>query len=295
VVHREVTRLDARQVEERHRDAVAERRVVCTPAADGMAELWARLPADAAAGLMTALDALASDPTLPDPTEFALPDQGIDDRTADQRRADALTLLGNRVLHRGAEAVATGQAGTGMLGVGSWQGQRPTVQVTVALSTLLDLDQQPGELDRHGPIPASLARRIAADPTGTWRRLITDDYGQLLDYGRHIYRPPANLRDHVITRDQTCRTPGCHRPARRCQLDHVRPWAQGGHTSDRDLQARCSRHHHLRHDAGWQVKRTDTGSTEWTAPTGHPYTKPPAQLPIDHTTDPPRRSDQGGQ
>jgi hypothetical protein len=68
---------------------------------------------------------------------------------------------------------------------------------------------------------------------------------------------------------------------------HLQPWSKGGDTSDRDLQARCSRHHHLRHDAGWHVTRTETGATTWTTPTGHRYTKPPAQLPIDHTTDPP--------
>jgi len=43
------------------------------------------------------------------------------------------------------------------------------VHVTVALSTLLGLDEQPGELAGHGPIPAVLARRLAADPTGMFR------------------------------------------------------------------------------------------------------------------------------
>jgi Domain of unknown function (DUF222) len=283
-VHREVARVDARAAEERHQDAVAERRVVCTAVEDGMAELWARLPADAAAGLMTALDALAADPALPDPTEYGLPDQGVDARTADQRRADALTLLATQVLHHGADGVA------GIASVGSWQGQRPSVQVTVALSTLLGLDDQPGDLDRHGPIPASLVRRLAGDPTGTWRRLVTDEDGQLLDYGRHVYRPPANLRDHVIARDGTCRMPGCHRPARRSQLDHLEPWAAAGRHGDTtadNLHAVCGRHHHLKHKAGWQVTRTDTGETDWTSPTGHRYSKPAAQLPIDHTADPP--------
>jgi hypothetical protein len=86
-------------------------------------------------------------------------------------------------------------------------GLRPSVQVTVALSTLLGLDEQPGELAGSGPIPASVARRIAADETGTWRRLITDERGHLLDYGRTTYRPPKDLADHVIARDRTCRHP----------------------------------------------------------------------------------------
>src|SRR5580692_1310765 len=69
-VHRAVATLDARRVEQRHQDAVAQRRVVLTPVADGMTELWALLPAVAATSLITALDALAGDPTLTDPTEI---------------------------------------------------------------------------------------------------------------------------------------------------------------------------------------------------------------------------------
>ena len=89
---------------------------------------------------------------------------------------------------------------------------RPAIQVTVAASTLLGLDEQPGELAGHGPIPASVARRLAADPTGTWRRLLTDPAtNTLLDYGRTTYRPPKDLTDHVIARDQTCTFPGCAR------------------------------------------------------------------------------------
>src|SRR6201996_5663138 len=97
-----------------------------------------------------------------------------DGRSMDQRRADALTEL---ALHGLNDPHLTTE-----------HGARPTVQVTVALSTLLGGDEQPGELAGHGPIPASVARRIAADPTGTWRRLITDPHsGHLLDYGTTRY------------------------------------------------------------------------------------------------------------
>jgi hypothetical protein len=60
-------------------------------------------------------------------------------------------------------------------------GLRPSVQVIVALSTLLGLDEQPGELAGSGPIPAAVARRIAADETGTRRRLLPDERGHLVD------------------------------------------------------------------------------------------------------------------
>jgi hypothetical protein len=92
-------------------------------------------------------------------------------------------------------------------------GLRPSVQVTVALSTLLGLDEQPGELSGSGPIPAAVARRIAADETGTWRRLLTDERAHLVDYGRTTYRPPKDLAEHVIARDRTCRYPHCNRQA----------------------------------------------------------------------------------
>jgi uncharacterized protein DUF222 len=137
-----------------------------------------------------------------------------DARTADQRRADALIDVFAPVL--------------GEPDLPEQHGQRPAINVTVSLGTLLGCDEQPAHLDGHGPITAALARRLAADPTGTWRRLVTDDTGQLLDYARRTYRPPANLTDHVIARDHTCTFPGCRRPARLCDLDHAEPWGNRG-------------------------------------------------------------------
>jgi Domain of unknown function (DUF222)/HNH endonuclease len=155
----------------------------------------------------------------------------------------------------------------------------------VALSTLLQLDEQPGELAGHGPIPAALARRLAADPTGTWRRLVTDQHGRLLDYGRQTYRPPKDLTDHLRARDRTCRFPHCTRTAARSELDHLTPWADGGSTNAGNLHVLCARHHHLKHETPWQVRRTPDGDTHWTSPTGRHYRTPAATYPVDTTTD----------
>src|SRR6266516_3586989 len=73
-----------------------------------------------------------------------------DTRTADQRRADALVDLAITALHDPLLPKA--------------HRMRPAVQVTIALSTLLGLDDQPGELAGHGPIPASVARRTPPTP-----------------------------------------------------------------------------------------------------------------------------------
>jgi len=155
-------------------------------------------------------------------------------------------------------------------------GHRPAVQVTVALSTMLGCDESPADLDGYGPITAQTARRIAADPTGTWRRLLTDPAtGRLLEYGRTTYRAPADLTDYVIARDRRCTFPGCRRPARHCDLDHADPWCSGGDTCPHNLHALCRRHHRAKHDAGWRVEHREDGSYVWTAPTNHAYVIPP--------------------
>jgi Domain of unknown function (DUF222) len=259
-VRRAVLAVAPKPAEERHEQAVTQRRVVRTPVAGGMSEIWMLLPDAGAATFMAAIDALAKR-------------VGCDDeRTADQRRADAAVQLALNTLHRSVSGELPRE-----------HGLRPSVQVTVALSTLLGLDEQPAELDGSGPIPASVARRIAADQTGTWRRLVTDEQGHLLDYGRTTYRPPKDLTEHVIARDRTCRFRNCNRQARHCELDHQTAWEDGGQTSAQNLNAICPRHHHAKHEAGWRAKRGPDGPVEWISPTGHKYVEEPATYPLDHT------------
>ncbi|HEX5493018.1 MAG TPA: DUF222 domain-containing protein, partial [Mycobacteriales bacterium] len=125
----------------------------------------------------------------------------------DARRADVFVnlLLGHR------------DAGAGEPG-----GVRPLVHVTVAASTLAGADNNPAVLDGYGPIGAAYARAIAADPTGTWKRLVTDPVdGSLVEHSRTTYRPPAALDDLVRARDRTCRFPGCQHSAQHADLDHT--------------------------------------------------------------------------
>jgi Domain of unknown function (DUF222) len=150
-------------------------------------------------------------------------------------------------------------------------GRAAAVYVTVPLSTLLGLDERPGELDGYGPITADVARRLAAH--GTWRRLLTDPAtGALLNYGTTRYAPPADLVDHVHARDMTCRFPTCSRPARLCQFDHTIPaGAPGWSTSAGNggpLNTGC---HNGKTFAGWQLEQPEPGRFIWTAPTGHIY------------------------
>ncbi|MDT7600824.1 MAG: hypothetical protein QOK26_2901 [Pseudonocardiales bacterium] len=156
-------------------------------------------------------------------------------------------------------------------------GVQVRVGVTVGLTTLLGLDQLPGELAGYGPIPADQARELAAQ--GTWRRLVTDPVtGALLEYGTRRYTPPAHLAAHVVARDQTCVFPGCRIRADRCDLDHRVPFdADGGNgaTSDVNLSALCRPHHRLKQQPGWRLARYADGTLAWRTPTGHRYLRRP--------------------
>jgi hypothetical protein len=259
-LNRAVLAADPDRAEQSLAEGRLERRVACRPSGPGMAELWALLPAEGASAVMAAVNSLASVTSADD------------DRTIDQRRADALVDLGVAVLHDPAAPRA--------------QGLRPAVGVTVALSTLLGQDDQPGDLRGFGPVPASVARRLAADPSGSWRRLVTDPLtGQLLDYGTTTYRPPADLARFVIARDQTCTFPTCRQPAQRCDLDHLVPAdptepSRGGSTSPANLHPLCRAHHRAKHAGYWRVDRDQqSGRTTWTSRIGHSYTTVPPPVP----------------
>ena len=151
--------------------------------------------------------------------------------------------------------------------------RRPTINVTIDLPTALGLANNPGQLAGYGPIPASIAREIAAD--GKWKRFITDPIdGTLIDYGRETYEPPQHLQDFLIARDRTCRFPGCRQPAHLADLDHAIPWDEGGSTSAANLGALCRRHHNLKTHGNWKLINGADGACTWISPTGQIYEVP---------------------
>ena len=254
-LRRVVIAVDPRGAAEAHRQAIGERCVRMWPIEDGMAELYARLPAEDAAVVMTALDALAA----------GLAGGGgsggvTDNPPIEARRADALTRLA-------AATLADPDLPTR-------HGRRPHIQVTVSAETLLGDGDEPGELAGYGPVTAETARRIAAD--GMWRRLLLEPgTGRLLDYGRTTYRPPADLTDFLLARDRVCGFPGCNIPAARCDLDHTVPFGKGS-TSAANMGALCRRHHRAKHEGGWRLTRHGDERCTWTSPAGHSYESAPS-------------------
>ena len=197
-----------------------------------------------------------------------------DDRTAEQRRADVVADLFEQLLHNGIDWLARR--------LPDQHRRRPHIEVLIPANTLLGLDDDPCELTGYGPIPADMARRIAAD--GTWRRLLTDPTnGVVLEASTHRHDPSPLISETLLARHPTCAWPGCNRAARECDRDHGTPFARSGRTNLSGLAPYCEYHHVIKDtpDWGWTTTNHPDGSITLIAPTGHRYTTvPPARGPI---------------
>jgi hypothetical protein len=207
----------------------------------------ADLPAEVAASAYARVDAMAR----------RLRTSG-DHRTLEQLRADvyAALLLG----HDPGVTAPTGAA---------------VVFLHMPIDTALTMSDTGCELAGYGPLPAAVARDIMTNPNSTLRTVLTDPAtGAVRDLGRTRRRPSAFLRDFVAARDRECAAPGCHRPAQRCDFDHLREWGHLGVTADHNGGAKCERDHYRKDQPGWTLTHNPgTGTSTITTPTGRTYIK----------------------
>jgi hypothetical protein len=251
--------------------AFGTRRVIVHPGGNGMATLIADLAEVDAHRVHRRLTAIASGLQAD-----ATADGTAEPRTRDQLRADILTdlLIGphhdqdpptpavgsgprSEVRNSGpvdatsSEAtesdprnVATPRSGHPV------EASRPDIQVIVTLETLIGLADDAAEVIGIGPIPADVARALAAD--GIWRAWVTDAAGIVTSTGTRGYVPSASLARLVRAREPHCRFPGCRQPALRCDLDHAVPWPRGA-TTAANLGPLCRRHHGLKTHTPWSL------------------------------------------
>ncbi|GLY68161.1 DUF222 domain-containing protein [Amycolatopsis taiwanensis] len=229
-----------------------DRRVELVHAEEGMASLWAYLPAEIASAIYARVDGIARKLKTKD-----------EDRTLDQLRADVLADL----------ALGKHEGLPGVLA---------QVYVHVPIDAALGITNTGCELAGHGPIPGKVARQIMHDPNSVWRKVTCDPAsGAVLDVGRTRYRPPAALDEFVRVRDRECRAPGCRRPAQRSDVDHHRDYRRGknGHTSKSNLNCLCRRCHRLKDVEGWDFHLNEaTGELTVTTPTGRQHTTRPETI-----------------
>ena len=235
------------EIVDRARDS---RRVSCYPEADGMATVIAILPAEDAQAVMKSIEAFILKRNSEDAPEWSI-------LSADMKRADALTYIASQALSSLADEVQPHR--------------RPiTISVAIDLPTLMGLAENPGQLAGYGAIPASVARRLAAD--GNWQRFVSDPTtGNLLDFGREKYTPPQELIDYLLARDRVCRFPGCRRTGQSSDIDHAQSWETGGETNPANLGLLCRRHHRMKTHGGWSLESNPDGSCLWKSPQGKTF------------------------
>lgn len=261
-------RLDPAAAVARNAAAEKDRRVSIRPAPDTMVWLSALLPVAAGVAAYAALEKHAK----------AARAAG-DERTRGQVMAD--TLVERITGQSSAEAVPV------------------DIGLIMDAETMFAGADRPATLAGYGPIPAELARRLAAGRAGQddaggaakararIRRLFTHPTdGSLvrMDSRRRFFE--GELRDLIVLRDQTCRTPFCDAPIR--HVDHPVPVRSGGATTATNGQGLCEQCNYTKEARGWRTEVVDDGTSgsphtvRTVLPTGHDYysTAPPP-LPPD--------------
>jgi hypothetical protein len=304
-----VVQLEPLAFEQRHRRALAERRVTVIQGVDGLGYVTGEVSAADAAAIDGMLAAAARSLGAADP------------RTEQQRRSDLFAdlLLGRLSLAEPEEdeeqsdeadwlEVEDIDPETGELlgthvqrldGAGEPMGEpvdaattrsgavqtfrrpkRPRqlrIGVVVPLASLLGASDAPAELaDRSGLIPGEMLREQIAEAIDSdsqdellFTRLLTDDGGRLLDTTELGRYPSARLAQAIKIRAGTCRFPTCTVPADRCDLDHHEPIPRGV-TSATNMDPFCRRHHRGKTFAWLACVRDDYG-VDWTMPDAEHY------------------------
>ncbi|HET7388582.1 MAG TPA: DUF222 domain-containing protein [Nocardioidaceae bacterium] len=147
-----------------------------------------------------------------------------------------------------------------------------------------DPANEPAYLRGYGIVPAGWARDLLSNLPATasaWvRRLYTHPAtGELvaLDSRRRTFSD--GLRDLLLIRDQTCRTPWCDAPIR--HGDHVIPRVEGGETRGANGQGLCEACNYVKQAPGWTTRqRPGPGHVvRVTTPTGRAYESAAPPLP----------------
>jgi hypothetical protein len=243
-------RLDPGAAMRRQRKAEGDRRVSVRPAPDTMCHLTGLLPVAQGVAAFAALrkQALASR-------------NAGDSRTIGQLMAD---LMYER-----------------LTGTSAAPGPNVEIQLVMTDRTLMSGSHESGLLPGHGRVPAALARRLVREADKAWlRRLYAAPLtGELVATDSRRRTFPGRLRELLVLRDQTCRTPWCDAPV--AHVDHVRPVHRGGRTARDNGQGLCETCNYVKESPGWRLDLVEVRGhvVEVTTPTGHRYRSRAPALP----------------
>jgi Domain of unknown function (DUF222) len=202
---------------------------------DGMMHLEAMLDPESAATLTAAL------------TPLLVPAED-DERTAAQRRADALVTVARYSLDHGV--------------LPDHGGERPQVMVTISWPELRDgTTGHASTATMNGaPITPATARRIACD--ANWIPAVLGGHSEILDLGHST--PTWNRAQRRARRlaDHGCTWPRCQAGLEHCQIHHLTYVSHDGPTDLTNGTHLCTFHHWLIHHTSWTISRNEQGHIE---------------------------------
>ena len=221
----------------------ARRELFCYYDDDGSLVIRGRLPAEAGAALIKALDAAVEQVPRADVSADTSGDAPAGTTSLAARRADALGLVAEAFLQH--EVVAANG------------GDRQQVVVHVDAATLRHRVAGRCELEDGPGVSAETARRLACDASLVV--MVEDEDGNPLNVGRKTRSIPPALRRALRSRDAGCRFPGCTH-TRFLDGHHIRHWADGGETRLSNLVSLCRFHHRQVHEGRVAVEVLDDGA-----------------------------------
>ncbi len=136
----------------------------------------------------------------------------------------------------------------------------------------------PAEVDRYRcetttGIPIDPTDAVTAALIGHIRRVVIDSTGLVIDLGRRRRLFTGAARTAIEVLNRRCMWGCCD--IRDTQIDHTRPWAEGGSTSPDNGGPACARHNRIK-TRGYTTHRHPDGHWSTHRPDGTPITQPRA-------------------
>jgi Domain of unknown function (DUF222)/HNH endonuclease len=215
---------------------------------DGSMVMKIQMPAEVGAKVLKAIELGLEQMPLPEASAEASADLTP---AVSARRVDALGIVAESFLCRGAEALCGGE--------------RHMITVHVDAETLKTRGAGRCEIEEGPSIAAETARRLACDASVV--TITENERGEPLDIGRKSRSIPPGIQRALKSRDRGCRFPGCTHH-RYVDGHHIRHWADGGETKLANLVLLCRFHHRLVHEGGATIKILDDGGLRFCKASG---------------------------
>jgi len=250
----------------KEREQKNERKLIYFQDQDDMWVIHAKLPPEAGALVVKAIEAVATPAQLEKQQQLQEPQKSVSAETFSEAvdavegeepsrfqdllqhtRADALVAITEHFL-------ATANQNPQFQGLkGS---ERCQIMLHVDINTLREYGQAASHAHQHCHvddkhwISPKTAKRLSCDASLV--TVLEDEQGRVLNIGRRTRTVQASINRALNIRDKTCRVPGCCE-SRYVDAHHIKHWADGGETSLDNLVTLCRAHHRQLHQGCFTI------------------------------------------